>query len=283
MRIDNSTNQLGNGGANIGGLIGVASLNLEGCSAVTEIHVNCTHEHGSTTVGNYVRAGGLAGSANRYVTNCYSGGSIDVGYDTIHELYSNNKGKKLPENYTGNLSRDYNTHVYICGLTANTNRIRYSNFTTSNIGKVVVTNCYTYMHLPNMEGNIKGVSLISGVGDRYRDKNTTVTMNNCYYLKGIDEIVISTPKYYYNTIDPLEEYVYDENGNQMFDSEGNPVTRLVYRNIDLEDYHDAILSGDLTINAHIILCDNTYNNVPLGTPLVAVSYDELSSPEMAAR
>ena len=67
---DNSKNRQFLGEAAIGGLVGVSSANLNRCSAVVKLNINCTHRYASETNtgamnkaqwGNYVRVGGLVG------------------------------------------------------------------------------------------------------------------------------------------------------------------------------------------------------------------------------
>lgn len=87
---DNSQNKLGLGEAVVGGLIGVSSLELDRCSAVVDIQINCTHlDKDSKLVapkwGNFVRVGGLVGGVRGKVSNCYTGGKIEVSENTLKE------------------------------------------------------------------------------------------------------------------------------------------------------------------------------------------------------
>lgn len=79
---DNSKNRQFLGEAAIGGLVGVSSANLNRCSAVVKLNINCTHRYANTGAmnkaqwGNYVRVGGLVGGVRYDVSDCYTGGSI---------------------------------------------------------------------------------------------------------------------------------------------------------------------------------------------------------------
>lgn len=91
---DNSKNRQFLGEAAIGGLVGVSSANLNRCSAVVKLNINCTHRYASETNngamnkaqwGNYVRVGGLVGGVRYDVSDCYTGGSITVASDLLNE------------------------------------------------------------------------------------------------------------------------------------------------------------------------------------------------------
>ena len=88
---DNSKNRQFLGEAAIGGLVGVSSANLNRCSAVVKLNINCTHRYANTGAmnkaqwGNYVRVGGLVGGVRYDVSDCYTGGSITVANDLLNE------------------------------------------------------------------------------------------------------------------------------------------------------------------------------------------------------
>ena len=204
---DNSTNPLQLGEAVVGGLIGVSKVNLNSCSAVVDIEVNCTHreagDSGKLTraqYGNFVRVGGLVGGVQYKVTNCYTGGSITVGDDTLNErvdksgrlvtVKTSTEKKTEVENAKG-------TYVYIGGIGGSGFSSNFRNFSNKNgtdDGKPEYENCYTYTGLPTMQGTIMAISRIGSVADRY-EWAPSVTITNCYYYAESD-VQYNLPKYY---------------------------------------------------------------------------------------
>lgn len=213
--IDNSKNRQHLGEAAIGGLVGVSSVNLNKCSAVVDLKINCTHIDtdgymNAALYGNYVRVGGLAGGVRYVVTDCYTGGSISVGADTLRERVvageDNNvfADPKSTVQVKANASAPYgpDTYVYIGGIGGSGFSASFKNFINAEgsvDGKPVFNNCYTYMDFPNMEGTITGISLMGSVADR--NGRTSVTIQNCYYLNSSKENIsfAKLPKYYSKT------------------------------------------------------------------------------------
>ena len=217
---DNSKNKLGLGEAVVGGLIGVSSLELDKCSAVADIAINCIHlDKDSKLVaarwGNFVRVGGLVGGVRGKVSNCYTGGSITVSEDTLKERVladaSNNTFAKWKEGENeaqvvkmqnppmalNNEGPD--TYVYIGGVGGSGFSSTFVNFGTPHDGEPNFENCYTYMTFPKMQGTITAISLIGSVADRYGYANS-MTITNCYYLKGSADIDFTNlPKYYWKS------------------------------------------------------------------------------------
>lgn len=199
--IDSSTNQQGAGTANVGGLIGLCSVNLENCSAVTDILIACKHENGHMAWGSQERVGGLTGSAGGQaknvstVHNCYTGGSIRVDGDANDPKTTLGEFPKLDGN--GYALRDqkstgYSSNIFVAGMVAGAYAPNISNFTgeTSNAPdrQAEISNCYTYVDLPDLEGTIRSVSLFAGPGDRYGKAANKITLSNCYYLDSIADI-----------------------------------------------------------------------------------------------
>ena len=223
---DNSKNKLRLGEAVVGGLIGVSNVDLRNCSAVADIQINCTHRWGEVSKGgtsrvkgglnaakwgNFVRVGGLVGGLRDTATNCYTGGSISVGEETLKERiavrdatntefcdgtvakqvkWSNSKGN-------GNVDDDIpGTYVYVGGVGGSGFSANFTNFTGQardpSDGKPKFVNCYTYVKFPTMEGTIMAVSIIGGAADRQNYVQATIT--NCYYLSSITEGVVDTSK-----------------------------------------------------------------------------------------
>lgn len=199
---DNSKNRQFVGEAAIGGLVGVSSANLNRCSAVVKLNINCTHRYASEGAmnkaqwGNYVRVGGLVGGVRYDVSDCYTGGSITVASDLLNERIptddstntsfvdryeSTPKAVKMTQ---GGAEAGPDTYVYIGGIGGSGFSATFSNFSGSKDGQPTYNNCYTYMTFPAMEGTITGISLIGSIADRAGVNGGTaqLTINNCYYL-----------------------------------------------------------------------------------------------------
>lgn len=199
---DNSKNRQFLGEAAIGGLVGVSSANLNRCSAVVKLNINCTHRYANTGAmnkaqwGNYVRVGGLVGGVRYDVSDCYTGGSITVANDLLNERIltgdwtntafvdryeSTPKAVKMTQ---GGAEAGPDTYVYIGGIGGSGFSATFSNFSGSKDGQPTYNNCYTYMTFPAMEGTITGISLIGSIADRAGVNGGTarLTINNCYYL-----------------------------------------------------------------------------------------------------
>ena len=214
---DNSKNRQFLGEAAIGGLVGVSSANLNRCSAVVKLNINCTHRYANTGAmnkaqwGNYVRVGGLVGGVRYDVSDCYTGGSITVASDLLNERIltgdrtntifvdryeSTPKSVKMTQ---GGAEAGPDTYVYIGGIGGSGFSATFSNFSGSKDGQPTYNNCYTYMTFPAMEGTITGISLIGSIADRAGVNGGTaqLTINNCYYLDSSAAISFnSLPTFY---------------------------------------------------------------------------------------
>lgn len=199
---DNSKNRQFLGEAAIGGLVGVSSANLNRCSAVVKLNINCTHRYANTGAmnkaqwGNYVRVGGLVGGVRYDVSDCYTGGSITVANDLLNERIPTgnstntafvNRYESTPKSVKmtqGGAEAGPDTYVYIGGIGGSGFSATFSNFSGSKDGQPTYNNCYTYMTFPAMEGTITGISLIGSIADRAGVNGGTaqLTINNCYYL-----------------------------------------------------------------------------------------------------
>ena len=212
---DNSQNKLRLGEAVVGGLFGVSSTNLEKCSAVVDIEINCTHRWGTVTrknrervpfkegdlnsakYGNFIRVGGLVGGLQLSATNCYTGGSITVSDETLKErvvsgnlsdLKDGTSDTEVVRSEAGSNDKRPTTYVYVAGVGGSGFAANFQNFTNESStfdGAPRYHNCYTYMDLPDMKGTITGITLIGSAADRYG--YTTATIRNCYYLKSIKD------------------------------------------------------------------------------------------------
>ena len=193
--IDSSTNQQGAGTANVGGLIGLANINLERCSSVASIIIDCTHDYGHMAWGSYFRIGGLAGSAGApgasvSVRDCYTGGSITVTERCLNEVPSAYDGNGFALRDKGGTG--HSSNLFISGMIGGSYAPNISNFTsqTSNSpdGTAYIDNCYTYLQLPDLEGTIRAVSLFASPADRYA-RDTRIYITNSYYLESVAENV----------------------------------------------------------------------------------------------
>lgn len=177
---DNSCNRLCLGEAVVGGLVGVANVNLTNCSAVTDIVLNARYT-GYAQYGNFLRVGGLVGGLRYQATNCYTGGSIKVS------------DAAAKNDATGQVTKEKSTFLYVGGIGGSGFSANFCNFSDSDRivdGNPVYRNCYTYVELPAVKGTITGVALIGSVADRYAN-GPTVTVENCYYLEDIAKIDVS--------------------------------------------------------------------------------------------
>lgn len=212
---DNSKNKQQLGEAVVGGLIGVSNVNLMKCTAVVDIQINCTHrdnnENGALNApqwGTFVRVGGIAGGVRYSVTDCYSGGTITVGNETLRErvkygngtntqLLDKNNLQFLDNSEFKMLTDDKNepaTYIFIGGIGGSGFSSNFVNFTGSTSvidGQPTYKNCYTYVTFPKLQGTIEAISLIGSVADRLGQESAGITIENCYYLDSSAQIDFS--------------------------------------------------------------------------------------------
>lgn len=225
---DNSKNRQGLGEAAVGGLVGVSSVNLNRCSAVVDLQINCTHRYtdgadgalGTMNKGgwgNFIRVGGLVGGVRYAVTDCYTGGTITVADALLNERIADGSSNNTSidrTNYDGKVKTtgsgindsSPDTYVYIGGIGGSGFSATFKNFMESNgsvDGQPVYTNCYTYVTFPSMEGTISGISLIGSIADRagVNKGSAALTINNCYYLDSSAANIsfANLPKFYNRT------------------------------------------------------------------------------------
>ncbi len=180
--IDNSANDMGLGEANVGGLTGVANINIDQCSSVVDIQINSTSA--PAKYGAFIRVGGIAGGVQHKIDNSYSGGAIRVGESTLR-LTKNNNGDVITG---GNANIANSTHVYIAGIAGSGFTMNYWNFTGGDgirEGSPDVENSYTYMEFPELKGTIRSITTIASAADRYA--TASVKIKNCAYLDSITE------------------------------------------------------------------------------------------------
>ena len=194
---DNSKNQQYVGEANVGGLVGISKIKIDGCSSVVDIQINCTHTiNGSfkkAIWGNYVRVGGISGAGLSDINNSklggifnsYTGGTITVDKETLDESYNNNTKVPIDSN-GGTAIKNHSTNIYLAGITGSGFCMNFSNITnkpTIDPSDIEIENCYTYMTFPSMKGTIRSITMFGSVADRYGNgEGKKAYINNCYYL-----------------------------------------------------------------------------------------------------
>ena len=215
--IDNSANDMGLGEANVGGLTGVANINIDQCSSTANIMINSTSYPAEW--GAFIRVGGITGGLKDTITNCYSGGKITVGQETLDATYTGD-GHHVSVNDNLRATVRVSTHVYIAGVAGSGFTMNYKNFsnkTGTDDGRPNVENCYTYMEFPALEGTIRSISTIASVADRYAFA-TLKGITNCTYLDSSADIDVSkAPKYYFAGNNNNTMYNLANNVTQMKD------------------------------------------------------------------
>ena len=170
--VHQSTKAGGWGGTGVGGLIGVSDMELKGCTAVTQIKLDSTDNDN-------VRVGGLVGSCQNSITNCYAGGSIEAASSSTTPT---NRGI-----YIGGI---------VGGIYMKPLRVGGGGGTVGESGQSLqnsLNNCYTYVTLPAASSSpfIKGLYAVGGSGelstnpyDGNADHGWTNYDNN-YYLSSM--------------------------------------------------------------------------------------------------
>ena len=195
---DNSKNQQYVGEANVGGLVGISKIKIDGCSSVVDIQINCTHtKNGSfnkAVWGNYVRVGGISGAGLSDINNSklggifnsYTGGTITVGEGTLDESYYGDTRVPIDSN-GGTANKNDSTNIYLAGITGSGFCMNFSNITGKDSidpSDIEIENCYTYMTFPSMKGTIRSITMFGSIADRYGNSNEgkKAYIKNCYYL-----------------------------------------------------------------------------------------------------
>ena len=133
------------GGSGIGGLVGISNMELEKCSAVTDIHIMP-----ETQDNDNMRVGGLVGTCQQSITNCYAGGSITVDhYIPFNGASGGHFAKGL---YIGGIvggSYMKPLHVRYNGTGTNQYTIGFVNDSDGATDNAL-TNCYSFVLLPNL-------------------------------------------------------------------------------------------------------------------------------------
>lgn len=259
---DSSNNQHGLGYASVGGLFGVSQVELDRCSAVADIRINYCSPNGNNNkqvysrYGNMIRVGGLTGTGLYSISDCYTGGSVTINPDTT--LNEKPWGYKSP-GYVA--ARSNSLQIFVGGIAGSVYKYGIVNFTGGSVtsdGTVDISNCYTYLTLPRMEGNVYAASIIVGPADRFHS-GTFLNASNCYYLR--DRVLANYESFAYIP----REYTFDQKGRQI--------------SMLTEEEVENILFGDLD-SLPKVLFDNTANknhSSPDTAQQHSVSYNDLHS------
>ena len=174
------------GGVGVGGLLGLSNMSLSGCASNTKIVLK-----NGTEANDNIRTGGLVGSCQGSIQNCYAGGSISL------EKPSNIKmGKKgiyiggiVGGSYMKPLQIGKNETLTI-GYTHDPNKGTADAHTEGWTSNELI-NCYSYVQLPSLDdhSNIRALYAVGGTGeinsngtnDSTRNHGET-TYKNCYFL-----------------------------------------------------------------------------------------------------
>ena len=174
--LDTHSNDIGWGGGNVGGLVGATNMNINNCSAVTDIELKVS---GKVNTGfKNIRVGGLAGICRATVTSCYAGGSI-VDSSQLNMVWPVGSGGS----------------IWVGGLVGGV-IIREGGSLGQQIGRtdnqLKVYNCYSYVTMPPIgvsgryNGLIRASIPIASHGEMMYDfaimTNTTVEIYNSYCL-----------------------------------------------------------------------------------------------------
>lgn len=244
--IDSSTSKQTNGEACVGGLIGVAKLDLNRCAAVTSITVQSTPQYRGNNIGNYIRVGGLVGGLRFSCSNSYSGGDITVSGPILEDTHENNKAATLPTKDIpeGTYAHKYSsTHIYLAGIAGSSFSSTIENFGDTRDTAMKINNCYTFMRFPTMEGTIRSISMIGSVADRYDIGFVKPVIKNCYYLDSSADIKTDLPEYIFS--------IPDNGGDAVLNKPLESILSMRPEDLNLKSndsgstYLELMLKGDL--------------------------------------
>lgn len=251
---------VGWGGSEIGGLVGISNMDLEGCTAVTTISIPSKANDNDN-----MRIGGLAGASQKTIRNCYAGGaiSVDPGATVRKNIYV---GGLVGGSYFKPLQPDGGNVIGVVGKDVDK---------TDN----AITNCYSYVALPSRgkEGHqkIAAIYALGGTGEIYPLGETNApelanhgvcTIENSYYLSGvIDESFVGDYVYILGHGSyPVKTDIQNTSG----------VTRLTYQQMADQTTADGLLArlgGNFTpvttVTADGYSVAGRYSYVPINNPL----------------
>lgn len=259
--VDSSKNQEGLGEVCIGGLIGVANVNLKKCSAVANIVVRPQYDGVTGKNGNFIRVGGLVGGLLDTVENSYSGGTITVEREALLETRDSN-GTRLDDLITPNPQKavfSKSTHIFLAGIAGCAFASQFTNFTGNKDGDMKVRNCYTYMQFPEMTGTIRSISMIASLADRH-NLGKPPLFTNCYYLDSCAQFKRTFPNYYF--------------------IKKNNTAMLLSDLLDADDEQEKMLQGNADyLSSYLGDGNNTKTGVGVqdGCTVASKSYEDMSA------
>ena len=170
------------GGSGVGGLLGISFMDLSGCSAVTAIDITAIDNDN-------MRIGGLVGSCQKSISNCYAGGNIKFA-GKLKETAQGSDEQKKGAYIGGIVGGIYMRRVKVGGSNDADKQIGGTGIKSNNqYLQNFLTNCYSYVILPEQDekGFIRALYAIGGEGDVHPDAYKTEEQGrtyytNCYYL-----------------------------------------------------------------------------------------------------
>ena len=165
------------GGVGVGGLLGLSNMSLSGCTSNTKIVLK-----NGTVANDNIRTGGLVGSCQGSIENCYAGGFISL--EETSDIDMGQKGIYIGGIVGGS---------YMKPLQIGDNQNLTIGFTQDSDGGTdnKLTNCYSYVQLPSLEAHpsIRALYAVGGTGEINPAGTSDGTLNhgkttyeNCYFL-----------------------------------------------------------------------------------------------------
>lgn len=221
--IQDNSEKSARGDADVGGMFGMSTINLKGCSAVNKIEIN-TKFAGNKYDGVSVRTGGLVGSMRGEITNCYTGGEIyctarcledatSTGYIWWMGGNGSNGSKIFMGGITGGVYIKNNGDLLkllgdsIQGV--DKNRCQSDE---CSVAATTIKNCYTYIKMPNTEvggvGYVKNAEYIKSVQPIGSNGETPFENDNNFHVR----IVIENCYYYGDNIPNIKNFTRNDAG-----------------------------------------------------------------------
>ena len=198
---DNST-QGSYGDGNVGGMFGMSTLDLKQCTAVNTIILNTVFDNGKRD-GVSVRTGGLVGSMRGNITKCYTGGEITCtseclanavkrspdGSTTCAKIYLGGITGGIYIKNKGTMMKLLGDNIQGISSSWKNDSNNYSQNLSCKSPTTVLTDCYTYMKMPDAEA-VKALKSVEPLGsngetpnENERNYHTGIKITNCYYYR----------------------------------------------------------------------------------------------------
>lgn len=193
------------GDGNVGGMFGISTMDIQQCTAVNTIELNCNFIGNGKTDGVSVRTGGLVGSMRGKLSMCYTGGKIICTkncYDNVRTWDDSDwtryaEGAKI---FFGGLTGG----IYLkdggnLGTLLGDDIRGFSNYPgnsqkhkgkscTRETATTIISNCYTYVRTEGYEGKVDKFYSIQPIGsngetpnENDNNRHVYVRIENCYY------------------------------------------------------------------------------------------------------